>query len=57
MPKRNVYHVTHNKNGGWNVKKQGDKRSSGHFDKKTEAVDRGKGLAKSGPLGQLKIHK
>ncbi len=59
MPKskRKVYHVTSSSGGGWNVKKEGAKRSSGHFDKKTDAVDRGKKLAKSAPLGQLKIHK
>ena len=59
MPKkkRKVYHVTPNRKGGWDVKGEGNKRHSGHYDKKTEAVARGKQLAKSVPLGQLKIHK
>lgn len=56
-PQRKVYHVTPNPGGGWDIQKQGGKRASGHFDKKAEAVDRGKELAKSGPVGQIKIHK
>ena len=57
MPKRKVYHVTHNPGGGWDVKKEDGERPSGHFDTKDEAIDRGRELAKSGGLGQLKIHK
>ena len=37
--KRSVYHVTPNKKReGWNVKKEGNKKASGTFDKKTDAV-------------------
>jgi hypothetical protein len=57
MAKRKVYHVVPNRGGGWDVKKEGGQKASGHFDKKSEAVERGKELAKSGPLGQIKIHK
>jgi len=58
MPKnRTVVHVTPSKKGGWDVKKEGGKRPSGHFGKKTDAVDRGKELAKKAPLGQIIIHK
>lgn len=57
MAKRSVCHVTPDSKGGWNVKKEGGRRSSGNFDKKTDAIDRGKELAKSGSTGQLKIHK
>lgn len=56
MTNRKVYHVTKNPIGGWDVKKEGGERASGHFDTKVEAVDRGKELAKSGGLGQVKIH-
>jgi len=56
IAKRKVYHVVPGKGGGWNVKKEGGKNPSGHFDKKSDAVGRGKELAKSGPLGQIKIH-
>jgi hypothetical protein len=57
MPKRTVYHVTSNPNGGWDVKKEGGQRASGNFSNKQAAVKRGKELAKSSPLGQVKIHK
>lgn len=56
MADRSTYHVTKNQNGGWGVKKEGTKRSSGNFSTKREAVDRGKDLAKKAPLGQIKIH-
>jgi len=58
MPKnRDVYHVTPNSKGGWDVQKEGGKRPSAHAAKKTDAVARGKELAKKAPLGQIKIHK
>ena len=55
--KRDVYHVTPSSNGGWNVKKEGNQRASGHYDRKTDAIARGKELAKKSALGQIKIHK
>ena len=57
MSKRKVYHVTPNLCTGWNVKKENAERASGHFDNKVDAINRAKELAKSGPLGQIKIHK
>ena len=56
MAKRTTYHVTKNKGGGWRVKKAGGQRSSGNFETKREAIQRGKELAKKEPLGQIKIH-
>ena len=56
MGKRKVYHVTPSGKGGWNVQKEGAKRASDHLGTKAEAVARGKELAKSGSLGQIKIH-
>lgn len=56
MAKRQVYHITKNQGGSWDVKKEGGQRSSGNFDTKQEAVRRGKELAKNAPLGQIKIH-
>jgi hypothetical protein len=56
MANRKVYHVTKNSDGGWDVKKEGGERASGHFDTKADAVGRGKELAKSGGLGQVKVH-
>jgi hypothetical protein len=57
MPKkREVYHVTPNPKGGWDVKKEGGQRASAHLDKKTDAMAKGKELAKAAGLGQIKIH-
>ncbi len=55
--KRDVYHVTPSTKGGWDVQKEGGKRPSAHATRKTDAVARGKELAKKAPLGQIKIHK
>lgn len=55
--KREVYHVTPNPKGGWDVKKEGGGRASAHSETKADAVDRGRELAKKAPLGQIKIHK
>ena len=57
MSKRKVYHVTPDGEGGWDVKAESAQRSSAHFENKADAVTRGKQLAKSNPLGQIKIHK
>ncbi len=57
MPERKVYHVTKNPKGGWSVKKEGGARAMANLPNKTEAVKKGKELAKKAPLGQLKIHK
>lgn len=57
VKKRDVYHVTPNPKSGWDVQKQGGKRPSAHAERKTDAVARGKELAKKAPLGQIKIHK
>jgi len=56
MAERKVYHVTKNQGTGWDVKKEGGKKASANFDTKQEAVQRGRGLAKNAPLGQIKIH-
>jgi hypothetical protein len=57
MKKRKVYHVTPDGKGGWDVKAEGAQRSSAHFENKVDAIVRGKRLAKSASLGQIKIHK
>ena len=54
---RKVYHVTHNSDKGWKVKKEGASRASDYFDNKSDAVGRGRELAKSGGKGQIIIHK
>jgi hypothetical protein len=41
---------------GWELTRKGAKRASGLFDRKPEAVARGKELAKRSRLGQLVVH-
>ena len=36
---RSSHHVVHNPNGGWDVKRSGAQRSSGHFATKEQAVN------------------
>lgn len=41
------YHVVPNSNrGGWDVKREGADRSSGFYERKSEAMERGRELAK-----------
>ncbi len=48
MPKKSGSHrVVHNSEGGWDVKKDGASRSSGHFDKKQDAVDAGRKISQN----------
>lgn len=48
-------HVVHNPDGGWDVKKPHADRSSGHFDRKQDAVDFGRGVTQN-TGGELLIH-
>ena len=57
MSKRKTYHVVHSKGGGWDVKGENASRASSSHETKSEAVARGKELAKNQPLGQIVIHK
>lgn len=41
MP-RSTHHVVHNPNGGWDVKRGGAERSSGHFETKQDAINAGR---------------
>ena len=46
MPKST--HVVPNKDkGGWDIKQSGGQRSSGHFDRKTDAVSRARQISKN----------
>lgn len=36
---RSTHHVVHNPNGGWDVKRGGAQRSSGHYSTKEQAVN------------------
>lgn len=57
MPKKpsDTHHVVHNQEGGWDVRRGGSSRSSGHFDTKQEAVDRGREISRNADT-ELKIH-
>ena len=48
MPKKSdSHHVVHNPAGGWDVKRGGASRSSGHFDNKQDAVDAGRKISQN----------
>lgn len=42
---RQSHHVVHNSGGGWDVKKGGADRASGHFETKAEAIDAGRDIS------------
>lgn len=51
----NTHHVVPNRDGCWDVKRRGSNRSSGHFDTKREAVNRGREISLNAGT-ELKIH-
>jgi hemerythrin superfamily protein len=53
---RVVYHVSPRPDGRWAVAKKGSTRPSSVHDTKSNAVARGKELARKQPLGQLVVH-
>jgi Uncharacterized protein conserved in bacteria (DUF2188) len=47
MSKKRDYHIVPNSDrGGWDLKREGGDRASGHFDRKSDAMDRGRDLAR-----------
>lgn len=48
-------HVVPNSGGGWDVKRGGASRSSGHFETKQDAVDRGRQISRNAG-SEFKIH-
>ncbi|MBN9077931.1 MAG: DUF2188 domain-containing protein [Rhizobiales bacterium] len=50
-----THHVVHNPDGGWDVKRGGNERASGHFETKREAIDYGRGVSRNQST-ELKIH-
>lgn len=44
---RKTHHVVPSPNGGWNVKKGGAERASGHFDTKAEATRAGREISRN----------
>lgn len=53
---RKTHHVVPAPQGGWNVKKGGATRASKHFDKKQDAIDRGREISHN-QSSELVIHK
>ena len=48
-------HVVPNSQGGWDIKQSGANRSSGHFDRKQDAVDQARGISRN-QRTELVIH-
>ena len=49
------HHVVHNKDGGWDIKKGGAERASGHFDTQMEAIDKAREISQN-QKSELVIH-
>lgn len=44
---KKTHHVVPNPNGGWDVKKGGSDKASNHFDKKSDAVEKGRTISQN----------
>lgn len=56
MSNDNRRHVVPNEKGGWDVKKPGSDRSSGHSDTQKQAQDRAREIVRKAGGGEVKIH-
>ncbi len=52
---RKTHHVVPSPEGGWDVKKGGGERASGHFDRKQDAIDRARDISRN-QHSELVIH-
>lgn len=52
---REEHHIVPNKNGGWDVKRNGADRASIHTDTKQEAIDKGRAISRN-QATELVIH-
>lgn len=52
---RKTHHVVPNPSGGWDIRRGGAERSSGHFDNKSDAVTSGRDISKN-QGSELVIH-
>jgi hypothetical protein len=50
-----THHVVPNINGGWDIRRGGGERSSGHFEVKSAAVDRAREISRNQST-ELRIH-
>lgn len=55
MSTRRNYHIIPSPGGGWSVRRAGAERASGVFDRKSEAVEHGRQLAR-GAHSELVVH-
>jgi hypothetical protein len=53
---RKTHHVVPAPQGGWNIKKGGSTRASKHFDRKQDAIDRGREISRN-QSSELVIHR
>ena len=53
--KKTTHVVPNKKDGGWDIKNGGASRSSGHFDKKNDAIDRAREISQN-KSSELYIH-
>jgi len=42
-----THHVVPDSDGGWNIKKGGADRASGHFDRKQDAINRAREISRN----------
>jgi uncharacterized protein YdaT len=54
MP-RDTHHVVPNPDGGWDIRRGGSERSSGHFETKRDTVDRAREISRNQET-ELVIH-
>ncbi|GIK82849.1 MAG: hypothetical protein BroJett024_39540 [Alphaproteobacteria bacterium] len=50
-----THHVVPNPAGGWDVRRGGAERAAGHFDRKSDAIDRGREISRKAGT-EFKIH-
>lgn len=50
------YHVSGNRSSGYNIKREGAKGNSGHFDRKSDAESRAKDLSARSGGGEVRLH-
>lgn len=54
MP-RKTHHVVPSSQGGWNIKKGGAEKASGHFDRKQDAIEQAREISRN-QESELVIH-
>lgn len=55
MSKSKSHHVVHDPDGGWNIKKGGSNRISGHCDTQKQAIDKAREISQN-QNSELYIH-